>query len=137
VSGETELEHGNCRAMRAGRRIAACEPRARAALFDAVTGRLVVDLANGATSAVPVSQLQGLANASADDLAQVEVVPGGGALYWEALNVGFGVPGLLRGEFGTSTWMRALGGRADSRASPAAAKRHDDGKRDRARRAVG
>lgn len=107
-ASDAELEREIDRAMRAGRRAAAREPRARAARYDPATGRLVVELVNGATFMVPVSLLQGLADAAADDLAAVEVVPGGAALHWERLDADLGVPALLNGQFGTAAWMRAL-----------------------------
>ena len=135
VSGDTALEREVDHAMRAGRRMAACEPRAKVARFDAAAARLVVELVNGATFTVPVSLLQGLANAPANELARVEVVPGGDALHWEALDVDLGVPGLLRGEFGNASWMRTLSSSTRAQTRPATAAPRDGDKRDRTRRA--
>lgn len=129
---ELALEKEIERARRAGQRRAAREPRARAARFDVATARLVVELGNGATFTVPVGLLQGLAGAPANELARVEVVPGGEALHWEGLDVDHSVPGLLRGVFGTSAWMRSLGNRAGAEARSSSDKPLDGGKGDRA-----
>jgi hypothetical protein len=67
------------RAERAGELAARSEPRARSARFEAETGRLVVDLTNGATFLVPASLVQGLEGADAAAVSAVEVAPGGEA----------------------------------------------------------
>ncbi|MEO1400461.1 MAG: DUF2442 domain-containing protein [Cyanobacteria bacterium J06635_1] len=51
---------------------------------------------------------QGLANAPADLIVEVEVTPAGDGLHWEALDVNFTVKGLLVGVFGTKAWMAEL-----------------------------
>jgi hypothetical protein len=51
---------------------------------------------------------QGLAGATADDLAVVEVTPSGIGLHWENLDVDLTVPGLLQGIYGTKAWMVEL-----------------------------
>jgi hypothetical protein len=61
-------------AGRRGAEMLATEHRARAARFDAVSGRIVVDLANGCSFAFPARLAQGLEDASADALAEVEVL---------------------------------------------------------------
>lgn len=91
-----------------------------AARYDRSTGRVVVDLHNGVELSFPAANAQPLAGATPEDLEQVEVEPGGLALYWPRLGDGLTVPGLLAGSFGTKAWMAALLGRAGGRAKSAA-----------------
>jgi hypothetical protein len=53
------------------------EPRAAAASYDRTSGRVRIDLTNGCVFEFPAAMAQGLADAGADDLVQVEVYPGG------------------------------------------------------------
>ena len=100
----------------------ATEPRARAARFDAASGRIVVDLANGCSFAFPARLAQGLEDASADALAEVEVLGQGYGLHWEKLDVDLSVPGLLAGLFGTKAYMdRQRAARAGASTSQAKA----------------
>jgi hypothetical protein len=87
------------------------EPRASAAAFDPATGRIRIDLTNGCVFEFPAELAQGLAGAAAEELAQVEVDPGGEGLRWERLDADLSVPGLLAGVFGGEGWMRQLGRR--------------------------
>jgi hypothetical protein len=116
-------------AVERGRLAAETEPRAIAALYDRKSGRLVIDLSNGATLMLPVSLLQGFEGARPADIAAVEIVPNGSALHWEKLNADFGVPGLVAGVFGNKAWMDELrkewgrkGGKTKSEAKAAAAR---------------
>ncbi|MEG4856926.1 MAG: DUF2442 domain-containing protein [Microcoleus sp.] len=86
----------------------ATEPRARWAYYDRTSGNIVIHLKDGSTFMFPHHLGQGLANASADDLAAVEVTPSGIGLHWETLDVDLTVPSLLRGIYGTKTWMEQL-----------------------------
>jgi hypothetical protein len=88
-----------------GRKMLATEPRAAAAHYDRATGRVVVDLINGCTYAIPAHLVQDLHGASPDDLARVEVDGVGFNLHWPALDVDLYVPALVAGIFGTRTWM--------------------------------
>ena len=102
---------------------AATEPRAKAAYYDTASGRVTIELTNGCVFAFPPALAQGLESASAAELATVEVMPGAESIYWECLDVGFSVPNLIAGSFGTKAWMRELGragGRARSAAKAAA-----------------
>jgi hypothetical protein len=85
------------------------EPRAAAASYDRVSGRVRIDLTNGCAFEFPAGLAQGLEGAAADDLALVEVDPGGEGLRWERLDVDLSVPGLLAGVFGGEAWMRQMG----------------------------
>ena len=101
------------------------EPRAARARFDKKTNRIVVELTTGVVVTFPPALLQGLGNASAEELTQVVVSPHGTALHWEGLDVDFTVSGLLAGIFGTRPWMAALGrkgGRVSSEAKAKAAR---------------
>jgi hypothetical protein len=118
-------------AVRTGDALAAHEPRAVAARFDAPTGRVVVDLANGCTFAFPARALQGLGEASDSDLASVEVIGAGYGLHWEPLDADFSVPSLLMGLFGTREWAareQARRAGATKSAAKAAAARQNGAK---------
>jgi hypothetical protein len=86
----------------------ATEPRARWACYDRTSGNIVIHLKDGSTFMFPHYLGQGLANATPDDLAAVEVTPSGIGLHWETLDVDLTVPSLLRGIYGTKTWMEQL-----------------------------
>jgi hypothetical protein len=95
------------------------EPCASAARYDAQSGRIVVDLTYGCVFAFPARALEGLAQASAADLAAVEITAAGLGLHWEALDADFTVPGLIMGLFGTRAWMaREQARRAGATTSP-------------------
>lgn len=88
-----------------GRIALATKPRARAVRYDRVQDRIIVDLVNGATFAFPPRLLQGLENASAEEIAEVEVLGVGFGLHWETLDADFTVEGLMAGRFGTTRYM--------------------------------
>lgn len=104
-----------------GRDALANEPRALAARYDRKAGRIIVDLASGATFAFPPGLGQGLEAATPDQLAEVAIAGAGFGLHWEALDVDLSVPALMAGSFGTKAWMRELARRAGSVTSPAKA----------------
>lgn len=111
----------NAAAEARGRELLETEPRALKAKYDAKSGRIVVDLSNGATYAFPASLGEGLAGATSAQLAEVEVLGSGFGLHWESLDVDLSIPGLLAGRFGTRSWMSELARRAGSATSPAKA----------------
>ncbi|HEY1753577.1 MAG TPA: DUF2442 domain-containing protein [Caulobacteraceae bacterium] len=115
-------------ASRRGEALAAHEPRAKAAHYDAPSGRVVVDLINGCTFAFPARALQGLADASDDELAEVVVQGSGYGLHWERLDADFSVPGLLMGVFGSRAWLAReqarRAGQSTSAAKATAARRN-------------
>lgn len=127
------------RALRAAAAADRAEPRAAAAFYERKSGRVVVELTNGASFAFPPELAEGLAGASAEDLAQVEVTPSGSGLHWETLEADLSVPGLLAGIFGTRAWMAELGRRGGqaSTAAKADAARENGRKGGRPRKAVG
>jgi hypothetical protein len=107
----------------------ASEPQAKSARYDRQSNRLVVDLKNGVTFAIPCGLIQGLRGAAPQDIAGVELGPRGAALHWEKLDVDFSVGGLVGEVFGNKAWMSDLmaelgskGGKAKSEAKAASAR---------------
>jgi len=98
------------------------EPRAATARYDRERGRIVVELTNGCTFAFPPHLAQGLEDATADQLARVEILGAGYGLHWEALDVDLTVPDLLAGLLGTKSYMARHAGQASSPAKAAAAR---------------
>lgn len=115
---DEQIEAANAR----GRVFRESHPHAKAARYDAKAQRVVVELTNGATFAFPPRLIEGLAEASPEAIAGVEVIGAGYGLHWESLDLDYSVPGLMNGVFGTAKWMAATAGRASSPAKAAAAR---------------
>ena len=99
--------------------------RAVGARYDRKTGLVTLELTNGFMFGFPARAIPSLKNASADQIACVEVSPGGGALHWNELDVDLSVPGLLLSSVGRSEKLSELGriaGRAKTRAKAVAAR---------------
>lgn len=98
------------------------EPRAASARYDRQLDRVIVDSTNGCTFAFPPRITQGLETATADQLAEVEILGLGYGLHWEALDVDFSLPGLMAGILGTQAYMARRAGQGTSAAKAAAAR---------------
>jgi len=98
------------------------EPRAIAARYDRTLERIIVELTNSCTFAFPPRLVQGLENATADQLAEVDILGTGYGLHWEALDADLSVPGLLAGLFETKAYIARRAGQATSPAKAAAAR---------------
>lgn len=98
------------------------EPRAVSARYERQLDRLIVELTNGCTFAFPPRIAQGLEQATAEQLAEVEILGLGYGLHWETLDVDLSLPGLLAGLFGTKAYMARSAGQATSTAKAAAAR---------------
>jgi hypothetical protein len=109
-------------AIERGKRIVETEPRAAAAHYDRQLDRVIVDLTNGCTFAFPPRIMQGLEQATPDQLAEVEILGLGYGLHWETLDVDLTVPGLMIGMTGTKSYMARRAGQATSPAKAAAAR---------------
>jgi hypothetical protein len=72
------------------------------------TDRFQLRMDNGVTHSIPRKLLQGLHDASAAELSQIEIVGLGTGLYWPALDVAHLVSGVLSGVYGSEKWMRQL-----------------------------
>ncbi|MDR0779602.1 MAG: DUF2442 domain-containing protein [Pseudomonadales bacterium] len=109
------------------------------ARYDRRSSRIVVSLNTGVQIAFPPHLAQGLGDASADELANIEISPTGLGLHWPRLDADVYVPALLQGVFGTKNWMArqlgAAGGQARS-ASKANASRENGRKGGRPRKTV-
>lgn len=113
-------------ATRRGKEAMRTDPRATAARYDAETGRVVVELANGCTYVFPAALAQELHGAGDADLAEIEIDGAGFNLHWPRLDADLSVPATVAGLFGTRAWMarewaRSAGG-ATSPAKAAAAR---------------
>ncbi len=114
---KTELSRSYDRASKLGEAKLAKQPRAAKAHYDARKARLVIELTNGVILMLPPKLLQGLKNATAAQLATVELSPLGTGLHWEALDADLSVAGLAAGIFGSKAWMSELARFAGSRTS--------------------
>lgn len=118
---EQELEQAEARMAetRAG-------GHAVSARYDRRRSRVVVALNTGVELTFPTRLAEGLADASPDSLADIEISPAGLGLHWPQLDADLYVPGLLQGVFGSKTWMArqlgAEGGRARTAAKVAASR---------------
>ena len=120
--------------------------RVRAARIRGPSGRgsfgigRVIALDNGLELAFPPRMAEGLENATAAELANIEISASGDGLHWPALDADLYIPSLLRGVFGSRSWMArqlgAAGGKANTRAKAAAA-RENGRKGGRPRKGVG
>ena len=97
-----------------------------AARYDRHRARIVVRLNTGIELTFPVRLVEGLATATAVELAEIEISPTGLGLHWPRLDADLSVPGLMHGVFGSRNWMAAQmgaeGGRVRSAAKAAAAR---------------
>jgi len=109
-------------ALRRGRKARLHEPRADAARYDRRLDRVIVELTNGCTFAFPPRLAQGLQDATAEQLARVDILGAGSGLHWEALDADLSIPDLLAGLFGTKAYLARHAGRATSSAKAAAAR---------------
>ncbi len=109
-------------ALAAGETEQAREPRAKAVGYDRQLGRVIVELTNGCTFVFPPRLVQGLGQASDEQLAQVAILGSGHGLQWGAIDVDVSVPGLLQGLLGTAAYMARRAGQASSPAKAAAAR---------------
>jgi|SRR5450631_1194918 Protein of unknown function (DUF2442) len=125
-----ELTRSVKRTTKIGEAQLKARPRAARARYDSRKARLVIELTNGVILMLPPSLLEGLKDASASEIAKVELTPLGSGLHWEALDVDLSVAGLATGIFGSKTWMSELARHAGSRTSARkSASSRENGKR--------
>ncbi|CAN7472374.1 DUF2442 domain-containing protein [Rhizobium rhizogenes] len=91
--------------------------------FDDQSERIIVEFTNGAAFMFPARSLEGLEEASAVQLAEVELL-GETGLHWESLDADYTIAGLMSGIFGTKAFMEVQrrGGQSRSPAKIAASR---------------
>ena len=118
---EAEFEQAKKRAL-----VERTAGHVRAARYNRRRGCVIVQLSTGVEVAFPATLAEGLADASPEELAEIEISPTGLGLHWPRLDADLYVPALLQGVFGSRSWMAsymgAAGGRSRSLAKAAAAR---------------
>lgn len=69
---------------------------------------LLIVMKSGQRVAIPVEDLQDLANADRKLVAEFELIGSGSAVHWEKLDVDFSTEGLAQGLYGNERWMKRL-----------------------------
>ena len=103
-----ELQQQIDRARQVGDRLEQTEARAVTAWYDSNSQRVFVELRTGIVMGFPYRWLQGLVEATPQQLLEVEVTPSGYGLHWEELDVDLAVPQLVSGVYGSQIWMASL-----------------------------
>ncbi len=116
---EHELELQHKQAVERGRQSIIQEPQAKRVEYENTRHRLTIELKNDVQFSIPIALLQGLASASAEEIANIRIGPRGASLHWERLDIDLSVAGLLAGIFGTRLWMSSIGRQGGSVSSVA------------------
>ncbi len=85
------------------------------ARYDFGTDMLVLQLKTGQRLAIPREDLQGLSEASPEQVSDIEILGPGTALHWEQLMEGFPIYALRQGIYGGARWMEGLAQRRRER----------------------
>lgn len=91
-------------------------PRAESAHYDAGRDRVIVRLTTGVEIGFAPRDAEGLAGATREDLAEIEVEALGLGVHFPRLDADLYVPALLEGVLGSRAWMAARLGAAGGRA---------------------
>ena len=79
--------------------------------YDCPANRVVVRLDTGEVVSFAPTDAEELAGAAPDDLAEIEITPGGLGLIWPRLDAGLYVPALRDGVLGSRRWMTEMAAR--------------------------
>lgn len=113
------------------------EPRATAASYEAGSGRVLVELADGGLVGFRADGERALAGLSAAELAEVRVAAGGSVLHWPNADVHIDVPGMVAHVVNMAAWApKYLGGRTSEAKARAARENGRKGGRPRKRGAA-
>ncbi len=117
-----ELKSANTRAARRRKG----EPQAIAVRQDRRRNHIIIELNTGLEISFPCAAVQGLENASARDLDEIEISPSGFGIHFPKLDADLYLPALLEGLTGSRRWMAEqlgrVGGHARSPAKAAASR---------------
>ncbi len=75
-----------------------------AARYDPATGMIHAQLKAGMTISVPKERVQGLADATDEQLSEVEISPAGWSFDFPGIDDGVTLEGMLSGRFGNDQW---------------------------------
>lgn len=92
-------------AREAGKIADSQEPRAQSVYYDSKEKQIVITLTNGNIFLFSPDLVEGLANASEEDLKDIEITPSKEGLHWDKLDVDLSISALLMGIVGTKRWM--------------------------------
>jgi hypothetical protein len=108
------------------RMLQSARPIAVEARYNPQSDQVLIRFNNGGEFRFPAHTAQGLENASARELRDIEISPSGFGIYFPQLDVDLDVPELVLGHYGSKKWMASnlgtLGGRATSEAKKHAAR---------------
>ncbi|MGO9259222.1 MAG: DUF2442 domain-containing protein [Bryobacteraceae bacterium] len=101
-------------------------PRVVSAHYDRKAGRVVIQLNSKLIVSFSPGDVEGLEDAKASQLSEIEISPSGFGLHFPAVDADLYVPGLLDGILGSKKWMASrlgqIGGQSRSRAKKAASR---------------
>jgi hypothetical protein len=99
-------------------------PRVVAAHYDRKIGRVVLQLSSKLIVSFSPGDVEGLEDAKASQLTEIEISPSGFGIHFPALDADLYVPTLLEGLLGSKRWMASrlgqIGGKSRSRSKKAA-----------------
>ena len=113
-------------ASRRTKELQATIPRAVSARYDRRSGHIVVHLTSKLIVSFSPRDAQGLEDARATQLDEIEISPSGYGIHFPKLDADIYVPGLLEGLLGSKKWMASrlgqIGGQSRSRAKKKASR---------------
>ena len=110
------------RAIARGRLMTEAEIRVLSAGIDRRSRKIKLKLSNGSEFLFPPKLVEGLGEASEDDLSDIEILGIGLGITWPRLDIDLSVQGLLQGAFGTRQWMAKQAGMVKSERKAAASR---------------
>jgi Protein of unknown function (DUF2442) len=87
------------------------EPKANEVTYDKQSRRIIIHFNNDCTFECPIYLLQGVCDLEDDAVAKVKLTPAGWGVTWLDADIDFGVNELVRGIFGTKSWMKKIAAR--------------------------
>jgi hypothetical protein len=101
-------------------------PRAIAAHYDRKNRRIVIQLSSDLDVSFSPENAEGLENATAAQLKEIEISPSGFGIHFPRLDADLYLPAILEGFFGSKRWMASrlgeVGGKSRSAAKKAASR---------------